>query len=487
MRQIVFDHRSKKGKIFNVKEVVTRYYFGNKSSPWNKNVLQSSEEWIDAFIYEGYCAYGSDFLIALEGRFAVVHIDPVLRVLFLARDWMGEMPFHFLITETGFYFANTVQTIKEHTGEHFQYEHIRSFPQSHYQVIELVHIDEKHIAATYRPDKRILYYNFEVDVKSKVKKGMDMDSYDFSRLAPFIKQAILRRAVKQQQNYLLLSGGLDSLSVAVAMKSAGVPFETFTISIDGKPGEWETAKVFAEKLNVAHTIINITSAEILAEYKKSIAIGEIYHLYNIYCTLGMLLLGEKLAARGIKRAFCGEAMNETVGDYKDWKVFDPIAQQLVTLQNINTERLQNIEERILYVWGHSTDKGKYNRQLGTGLAKHAGARMIKPFMHHGIELECPYYEKNFLSAIISLTADQLKDAGLKPGILWKIFEEDFLRYGFEEKEILECKKVRLQDAGITTVLLGAGYDQEQTIHLFNNIFNTDYRVKEKAKSLLCTA
>ena len=195
----------------------------------------------------------------------------------------------------------------------------------------------------------------------------------------------------------------------------------------------------------------------------------------------------------IKSAFCGEAMNEAVGDYKDWEVFNPILKRKILIQKINTERLQNIKERMLYVWGHSADKGKYNRQLGTGLAKHAGARMIKPFLKCGIELECPYYSEDFLSSIISFTPDQLKEIGYKPGLLWHIFKDDFIKFGFDEAQIKNCKKIRLQDAtengefGISSVLITLGNDQEKTLSIFNSIFNSNYNIKEKSKTLLCTA
>ena len=438
--------------------------------------------------------HNKEFLRALEGRFAIVYHDPERNIIFLARDWIGEMPFHYLATETGFYFANTITAIKEETHQDFRYDNVRAFPQSHFQIIELKDIDEKNIAATFDADKRRLYYDFEKNVNAKVNEQLDVSTYDFTQLAPLVKNAIVKRAIKnyEDMNYLLLSGGLDSLSIAVAMKSAGIPFETFTLSVDDKLGEAEMASMFAKKLGVKHSVINITTDEIIRSYEDAIIAAETYHLYNVYCTVGMLLMGEKLAARGIRNAFCGEAMNEAVGDYKDWKVYNPVLKREMLIQKINTERLQNTKHRMLYVWGHSIDKLKYNRQLGTGLAKHAGARMIKPFMKHGIELECPYYEQGFLSSIVALTPEQLKQVGYKPGLLWKIFQKDFVRFGFDEALIKNCKKIRLQDAtengeyGISSVLITSGNDQEKTLSIFNNIFNSNYNVKEKSKTLLCT-
>lgn len=495
MRKIIFDSRVKKGKIWNVKDVLARFAFGEKDSPWNNGADETTEEWIDDFVYEGFCRHSKEFLKALEGRFAIVYHDPERNRIFLARDWIGEMPFHYLTTETGFYFANTINAIKEEAHHDFRYEDIRAFPQSHFQIIELKDIDEDNIAATFRPDKRRLYYDFEKDVDAKMNEKLDVSTYDFTQLAPLVKNAIVKRAIKnyEDMNYLLLSGGLDSLSIAVAMKSTGIPFETFTLSVDDKLGEAELASMFSKKLGVKHYIINITTDKIVRSYEEGVRTSETYHLYNVYCTVGMMLMGEKLKEQGIRNAFCGEAMNEAVGDYRDWRVYNPVLKKEVMIQKINTERLQNIKERTLYVWGHSVDKGKYNRQLGTGLAKHASARMIKPFMKYGIELECPYYEPDFLSAIVALTPEQLKQVGYKPGLLWRIFQKDFARYGFDENMIKNCKKIRLQDAtengeyGISSVLISSGKDQEKTLDIFNSIFNSKYDIKEKSKTLLCTA
>ncbi len=495
MKQIVFDYRTGKGMIWNLQEILAAYPFGLTDSPWNKpGISTTDEEWIDLFVYEGYSQYGKDFLKYVEGRFAIVYYDKVKHRIFITRDWMGEMPLHYLIAQNGFYLANTIYRIKEAMQQDFTYENIRAFPQGYCQVIELNNSDENNIAATYRPDKRQLYYDFEEEVISKSNLETDIEKFDFPALSAYIKEAVLKRSRNTNGiNCLLLSGGLDSLCIAVAMKSAGVNFETFTLSIDDKLGEADMADIFAKKLGVKHTVINVSTDEIVSSFDESVRIGEAYHLYNVYCTLGMLLLGKKLAELGITKAFCGEAMNEAVGDYKDWCVYNPILKKNILLQKINTERLQNIPERILYVWGNSVDKGKYNRQLGTGLAKHASARMVKPFMANNIDLHCPYYQPSFLSSIVAFSPRQLKEIGYKPGLLWRIFKNDFEQYGFDEAMIKQCKKIRLQDAsengeyGISSILLASGDNQEKALSIFNNFFNTNYNIKDKTKTLLCTA
>jgi asparagine synthetase B (glutamine-hydrolysing) len=249
MRKIVFDSRIKKGRIWNVKDVISKFHFGDKDSPWNKGVEETTEFWIDDFVYEGFCSHGKEFLKALEGRFAIVYDDPVQQRIFLARDWIGEMPFHYLVTKTGFYFGNTINAIKDDAEHQFLYEDVRAFPQSYFHIIDKKYLDEGNIDAAFRTGKRKLYYDFEDDVLEKVNEQLDLKTYDFTQLAPILKNAIKNRATKNPDgmNYLLLSGGLDSLSIAVAMKDAGVPFETFTLTVDDKLGEAGVASMFSKK------------------------------------------------------------------------------------------------------------------------------------------------------------------------------------------------------------------------------------------------
>ena len=44
MRKIIFDSRVKKGKIWNIKDVVSKFPIGEKASHWNKGADETTEE-----------------------------------------------------------------------------------------------------------------------------------------------------------------------------------------------------------------------------------------------------------------------------------------------------------------------------------------------------------------------------------------------------------------------------------------------------------
>ena len=197
--------------------------------------------------------------------------------------------------------------------------------------------------------------------------------------------------------------------------------------------------------------------------------------------------------RGFEVAFCGEAVNEALGDYHDWTITDSRTRDEIILQKINSERLAKVEERIAYAWGKSADAGFYNKQLGTGLAKHAGSRMYKPFFGHGLQLEAPYYDRSVMQNMISISPEFLNQYGGKPGLFLRAFQCDLQQFKIPEDLVLNCKKVRFQDAseggegGITSVLYRQGLNQKRAIEIFNRLFGAHLDSSLETRRLVCTA
>jgi asparagine synthetase B (glutamine-hydrolysing) len=255
----------------------------------------------------------------------------------------------------------------------------------------------------------------------------------------------------------------------------------------------DIAKEFAKRLGLKHHVLSFKPEDVANAFEDAIQISECYHLYNIYCAVGMHLLGAIMKGRGFGVAFCGEAVNEAIGDYHDWTINDPRTRREIVLQKINSARLEKVEERIAYTWGKSADAGLYNKQLGTGLAKHAGSRMYKPFHHHDLHLEAPYYDRTVLQNMVSISPELLNKIGGKPGLFLRVFQRDLQKCGIPKDLVLNCKKVRFQDAseggegGITSVLYRKGMDQKRAIDIFNKFFGSHLDSSLETRRLVCTA
>jgi asparagine synthetase B (glutamine-hydrolysing) len=448
---------------------------------------------LDAFLHAGFCHAGGAFLNAVEGRFACAHYDTQKKILFLARDWIGETPLHWMATRDGFIVANTLGALRDTAGDLYCYRYARAFPQSKYLQIDLSQADARCVAETCRYVNDAHYCDFASECEAARLANESLEE----RLAAVRRDlgaavgARARRATTPVA--LLLSGGLDSLSVGVLLRGLEVPFVAYTLAVEEGGEDVTMAREFAQRLGVEHRVVTVTAADILAAAPVAVEVAETYHLYNFYCAVGMYLLGRRLADDGVSMAFCGEAVNEAVGDYHDWIVQDPITGQPRVLQRVNFERMTQPSERLLYVWGQARDRGKYNHQLGTGLAKHAGSRMVKPFLHWGLDLECPYYDRRVLARLIGLDSATIQAAGGKPGLFQGLFAAEMARYNLTGELITHCKKVRLQDAseggsgGITPVLLAGGFDQEHLLRLFNNCFQADLDPRLDAQRLSVVA
>jgi hypothetical protein len=471
------DLRRARGQIWNLAELLRHFPVGGADAPW-RNDPASSDAWIDRLVYEGYVHHGEAFVNAIKGRFAVVYYDESLERLFIARDWIGELPLHLLATDTCVYVSNTIDAIHAAAGKSYTYAYVRAFPHAHAQLIDLSEIDPANLGLTMRPLEPVLFTDFAALVRNATFEfGYDLDRAFANYVRGLLTSSIARRAREQHGPHaVLLSGGLDSFSVALTLKTLDIPFDAYTLTVEGGGDDVALAAEFAKCLGVNHHLIRVSPEDVIQVYEQAVRASEAYAVYNVYCAVGMVLVADHLSRLGVTSAFCGEAVNEALGDYTSWQVADRTSGELVTLQNINSARLQRTDARQLLVWGPPRDRGRYNRQLGAGLAKHAGSRMIKPFLSRGLTLECPYYDAQLLAHLVAIQPDALADVGGKPGLVALLFDEDLRRYSIERSLIESCKKVRLQDAsdngrgGITSVLLSAGFNQRRTVELFNAVF-----------------
>lgn len=472
---LVRDLRVSKGRIWNVKDLVRRFPLGLPHHPWNQGVDESDEKWVDDFVYRGFCAHGTPFLRAIEGRFCTVYFDAERQQLFLARDWSGEAPMHVLATAEAFNVANTISALRDWAGDAYLYSHVRAFPHASWQQIDLREAKPWQVDLTMRPAPPETYYQFRDQVGAQVKDGGETD---FETMKEEISRAARQRVHKTSRTALLLSGGLDSLSVALTLKDADVEFEAFTLSI-GEPepkGDPIRALEYARRLGVKHHFVTVTPSDAVHALDEAVRISESYHLYNVYCAVGMLLLARDLKDKNFDHAFCGEGFNEAVGDYTDWTINDPKNGRAVALQHLNAKKLCDREQRMALVWGPGRDHGRYNHQLGAGLAKHAGARMFKPFIAYGLDLEAPFLNREFMSRVVAIDGNTLKNNGGKPWLVESMFHQELRAIGISESDVRAAPKVRLQDAGnrgrggISPLLYGAGYDQRKVLELFNTQF-----------------
>lgn len=425
----------------------------------------------DGVVYKRYKQYGDKFLQQINGEFAYVYYDKTSDVIFATRDWVGEAPLHYAISGNNIYFANFISDL------------LVKLPSLGY--VDIVAVNRSEVIQINTKTKNVqkhLYYNFYEEKNENNYSDLKIVA---KKIHDLLFEAVKVRLPKNpNKTALLLSGGIDSMSVAyiVSVLSPNIP--AYTIEVASQQSTdliraYEITKAFG----LDHKVINVSEKEILDCVSDAIAESEIYHMYNVFCAVGMHKLASVLRNDGMKHVFTGEGGNEAFGDYHDWIVIDPKTKKEVTLQT-TAKDFGEPEGREAYIWGNliGEAKGRYNVQLGSGLGKHGGSRMYKPMFKHGITLLSPYLEKRIMKTISNIPSKILNDAGGKAGFMRMVFDEE-VRDGKIPERFFAVKKIRFQDAseggagGITGTLLGQGYNQEKLIEMFNNIFRAHIEVR----------
>ncbi|MCI0603404.1 asparagine synthase-related protein [bacterium] len=454
---------------------------------------------LDRFLYDGFKKQGGAFLCNLQGRYGAAYHDQEQGIVFLCRDWVGEVPLHYQLTDDSLVVANYISDIKSHLGPSlYRYDYVRAVPHSHALIVDAKEQYEfgKRIKKKWTVRERLLFYDFAKDVREWTSVHEDLGIEQIKQgIRESLERSVERRlASSASPRALLLSGGIDSLTIAYVASQLDPNMVVFTLSVDGGGDDVRRAKEISSHFGLEFRVVEVTAHDIAREYSDAVKSCELYHIPNTYCAVGMRLIGKALRRDGFKVAFCGEGVNEALGDYHDWVVKDPVTGQPLMLQRVDDVQLGQTPERIRYVWGQARPEGRYNLQLGSGLGKHGIGRMVKPLLELGIELECPYLDHNVMKWLVSIPKKTLDEMGGKPGLMAKVFAKEIENGRINAPFILESQKIRLQDAselgagGISPVLLKEGYDQQRTIEIFNELFGARLNPQLDSERLsLCSA
>ena len=212
-------------------------------------------------VLHAYAAFGPDCVQRLNGQFAFAVWDGPRRQLFLARDRLGIVPLHFRIADGVFLFASEIKAMLKHPairaevdedgvadvllcstllGRRTLFRGIESLPPGHRI---LVNEDGARIDC---------WWSLPAETPEE-RPG----SWYGERLWDILQDAVRRRLQGDAPPGALLSGGLDSSTIAkLACRDLPQPLHTFTIDF---PNRWQSddrdvhyAALMARELNAEH-------------------------------------------------------------------------------------------------------------------------------------------------------------------------------------------------------------------------------------------
>jgi len=324
------------GEIYNYKKLKKEVNKFSKEIIWKSNsdteVLLNS---IEIFGFE-------KTLQKIEGMFAFAVYDKKNKVIYLARDRVGEKPLYYGLNNDIFFFGSQLKAFKKHPlfkpeidrdsiSMQFRFNYIPS-PFSIYKNIKklppgtFVKIttdcsksikieDPVHFWSYKSTDKNHQYSNFDIAVRD---------------LELLLQSTIEKQMISDVPLGSFLSGGIDSSLVTAIMQSQkDSKVETFSIGFnESNFNEAHYAKAVAKHLGTKHNELYVSPKESIKFVDK---ISEIYdEPFSDSSQLPTAILCE-LTRKSVTVALSGDGADELFGGYnrylwtrKFWKIFGPL-------------------------------------------------------------------------------------------------------------------------------------------------------------------
>ena len=218
-----------------------------------------------------YEELGEDFLKEIngfDGEFAFALYDTKKRKLLLARDKIGLRPLYYALINSKFFFASELKAILQYgefkkkidssaLNDYLTYTYIpapkaifkdrKKLPSAHYLIYD---------------GKKVLVKEYwDLDFSQKIKAKEEFYS---KKIFELLKDSVKRRLKEVKNPAVLLSGGLDSSSVAaIASLVSKRKVKTFSIGFEEKSyNELDYARIIAKHFNTDHHEFYVKSTDV---------------------------------------------------------------------------------------------------------------------------------------------------------------------------------------------------------------------------------
>ena len=396
----------------------------------------------------------------------------------LERDFLGENPLHYYsdIRTGELIVANNIVDIKDYLEKQqrtFTWERVRAVSNNSRTTID----DFAFISASPKEEER------EPTLQG-YKPKETTDYADIANVGKTVRRLLQESlearlsSIADSEVGLLLSGGLDSMSVGYLLsKAKDRKVTAFTLKVNEDDQDVVKSRELAKRFNIDLSEVKIDqndsgSSITLQRYSptkdlrytkkiaedinldnailESLKISGNPKKDNLFCAAAMYLIGQAITVEGIRTVFCGEGPNEMINDYG----YNPRD------SGYATEDKGDIRFREALTFGLK----KTDRQLGRGgLPKHAIARMGKIFAHYGLRLEAPYFNRDVARVMTRVPHTTSYDT-IKQHLVGAMFKDEGL-----DIFIQGTSKEKFQD-GSGVSRLFRGYDQQKLIDMFEGLY-----------------
>jgi asparagine synthase (glutamine-hydrolysing) len=271
----------------------------------------------------------------LVGMFAFAAWDREDRVLYLARDRMGEKPLYYGWSRGAFLFGSELKALRAHPSfgapidrnalalllrygyvpaPFTIYEGIRKLAPGSVLTLD-ARVSDRRSAPVVRS-----YWSFRDVAQYGVSNRLALPEQEaVDQLDRLLRDAVARQMVADVPLGAFLSGGVDSSTVVALMQAqSGRPVRTFTIGFaeDGI-NEARHAKAVARHLGTDHTELYVSAAEAMSVIPR---LHEVYDEPFADPSQIPTLLVSRLARRSVTVSLSGDGGDELFGGYNRYFV-----------------------------------------------------------------------------------------------------------------------------------------------------------------------
>ncbi len=268
-------------------------------------------------VLRAYEVWGKSMVLKLDGMFSFCIWDYGADELFFARDRVGLKPFFYFQNENGLFWASEIKALlaSGFIGPKINWNGVKSnftylttvSPETCFEGIFSL---EAGCSAV---------FSFKTNLLVKERYYQIFQPKNTSHSIAEAKDQVenlLKKSVRNQLNadvpvISMMSGGIDSTLATVLAAEADADLRAFTVNYKNAEKEISNAVEVAEKYNIEHQTVNISSEEILKNLKRDIA-----HFEEPYVTPEVLLHAARYAGnKGFKVVLSGNGADELFGGY----------------------------------------------------------------------------------------------------------------------------------------------------------------------------